>query len=191
VALARCYGGEGGHDTFADLRAQPLGPSALGWLAYADGELLLDDDPGASFAHYDRAIAFGSASGNRYLEGVARISSGALRSRVGDIDAARQAFVATINYWRRLGASTYQITTLRNLAVLLQRMDQPDAAARLLGFLTAQLVPTYGAEAARLEEVEAWAQRRLGRDAFDERVADGQARSLAAIEDRMLATLAV
>lgn len=191
VLLARCYAGEKGRETFADLRAQPLGPSALGWLSYAEGELLLDDDPAASFGHYDRAISFAVASGNRYLEGVARISSCSLRARAGDVDNARRAFAETIHFWRRLSATTHQVTTLRNLAVLLRRIDRPDAAAALLGFLAGHPVPTYGAEAARLQEVESWTRERLSSDELDEGLSDGRTRSLAAIEDGVLAVLAV
>lgn len=188
VALARCYAGRGRLDDFDDLRSMPLGPSALGWLSYADGELLLDDDPALSFAHFDRAIALAAGSGNRYLEGVARVSSCSLRARAGDAHEARQAFVLAIHFWRGLAATTHQVTTLRNLAVLVERLRKPEIAAELLGFLARQTVPTYGAEAARLDEVETWARQRLGGD-FTTRFAAGGARSLAATEDWVLTAL--
>ena len=81
---------------------------------------------------------------------------------------------------RQLADRTHQLTTLRNLAVLLERADEPDAAAELLGAVDRTDVPTYGEEAARLEAVRAWTHERLGADRA-RRLADlGSARDVSA-----------
>jgi len=145
-------------------RRDDLPPSARGWLAYTRGEVVAATDPERAFAAYDEALALAEAVGNRLLAGVALVSSCSLRARVGDVGRSLSSFAEAIRHWEELADRTHQLTTLRNLAVLLERADEPEAAAELLGAVDRTDVPTYGEESARLEAVRAWTHERLGAD---------------------------
>jgi hypothetical protein len=121
---------------------------------------------------------------------VALVSSCALRARAGDVAPAVRTFDTAIRHWQRLAATTHQLTTLRNLPVLLRRIDEPDLAAELVGLVQHDTVPTYGAEAHRLEEVREWASERLGAERFEKCFRRGQQRDRATVEDWALTELA-
>lgn len=161
-----------------------LAPSDLGWLAYAEGEVVLDRDPQRALPALDRAIALGDSVGNRFLAGAARLSACSLRSRCGDAAEALAAFAAVIDHWRRQGDLVHQLTTLRNLAVLLQRVDAAPEAAELLGAVdAATLSPTFGAEAARLTVVRDWVLTALGEAAAGRHLQAGATLDVAAAAD--------
>jgi hypothetical protein len=67
-----------------------------------------------------------------------------------------------IRLWNDYGEQTHQLTTLRNLAVLLRRLDLVEIAAELLGSVDAAQVVTYGDEFRRLEKVREWVSGELG-----------------------------
>jgi predicted ATPase/DNA-binding SARP family transcriptional activator len=146
-------------------RTPPPAPSDAGWLAYLDGEVLLDRDPDRALSQLDRAVALADSVGNRYLGGVARVSACSLRARVGIPGEAVGAFAAVIEHWRQEGACTHQLTTLRNLVVLLVRMGWAREAAELLGAVEHDAVaPTFGVEADRLADARRWSVEALGED---------------------------
>jgi predicted ATPase len=157
-----------------------LPPSARGWLAYTCGEVMAATDPEGAFTAYDDALAMAGDVGNRLLGGVALVSSCSLRARVGDVGRSLSTFAEAIRHWEELADRTHQLTTLRNLAVLLERADEPDAAAELLGAVDRTDVPTYGEEAARLEAVRAWTHARLGADRARRLAELGSARDISA-----------
>lgn len=191
VVLAQCYAGRSpGIDDLADIEPLELGPSTRGWLHYAYGEVLGDRDPARAFAEFERALTLARAGGNRLLEGVALVSSCALRARAGDVGEAVRTFDTAIRHWQRLAATTHQLTTLRNLPVLLRRIDEPGLAAELVGLVQHDAVPTYGAEAHRLADVRAWAWARLGADRFEECFHRGRQRDRTTVEDWVLTELA-
>jgi predicted ATPase/DNA-binding SARP family transcriptional activator len=185
VAMATAYSGRAGGEraAIADLdelaRRVDLPPSARGWLAYTTGELLAGLDDSAAFHAYDEALALAHTVGNRLLGGVALVSSCSLRARVGEVGLSLASFGEAIRQWEQLADNTHQLTTLRNLAVLLRRADAPEAAAELLGAVERTDVPTYGPEAERLEAVRAWAVDRLGPVAFEQRATAGSTRDIA------------
>jgi tetratricopeptide (TPR) repeat protein len=195
LACAEAYAGSPERADRALLTEHPpdaeLSPSDLGWLAYGEGEVVLDRDPQRALPALDRAIALGDSVGNRFLSGAARVSACSLRSRCGDAAEALAAFAAVIEHWRGQGDLVHQLTTLRNLAVLLQRVDAAPEAAELLGAVdAATLAPTFGAEAARLAVVRDWLVRRLGEtDALRRRQA-GAARTVSSAADVALDHLA-
>jgi hypothetical protein len=78
-----------------------------------------------------------------------------------------------------LGDHTHQLTTLRNLAVLLQRANAATAAAELLGTLERD-ESTYGDEAERLAAVRAWVVEQLGEEEFGTRAKAGRERNVPA-----------
>ena len=185
LALSAAYGGRfdeaeavlrGTRDTPPDT---PPAPSDQAWLAYVEGEITLDRDPDRALAVLDRAVVLADSVGNRYLGGVARVSACSLRARVGDAAEAIGAFAAVIDHWRRQGARTHQLTTLRNLVGLFARIGSARQAAELLGAVdNDKVAPTFGEEAARLAAVRRWAEESLGHDEAGRHLAAGAALSL-------------
>ena len=162
-----------------DIDRRELGPSDRGWLAYGEGEVVLDRDPAQALAALDRAITLADSVGNRYLGGVARVSACSLRARAGDPHEAVGAFTSVIEHWRGQSTLKHQLTTLRNLTVLLERMGAVSEAAELLGSVQGDAVaPSYGEEAARLEEVRSRLVRGLGHGEATRRLSAGAARSV-------------
>ena len=178
AALAHIYGGD--HDQARSVvdaiqHRADRAPTARGWVEYAHGELVADSDPLRSLGHLDRCAAFARAARNRYLEGTALISSTSLRSRVGDPDDALVQFRSVIRLWNDCGEQTHQLTTLRNLVVLLRRLGLAEIAAQLLGSVDAAGA-TYGDESRRLDEVREWVSAELGEQRTGELAAIGATR---------------
>ena len=189
LALAASYGGLANSDTAAELSALdelPLPPSGRGWVSYARGELCQGHEPHHALAHFDDALDAARAVDNRYLEGAAIVSSCSLRARVGDPHEALGTFGEAVRHWLHVANTTQQVTTLRNLAVLLQRTDAPEALADLLGTVDRSDVPTYGEEADRLNDARAWAATRLGTARFTELTAAGASRDITAAANHAL-----
>lgn len=164
-ALALIYGGgiDEARAVLDDLPARAdRSPTATAWIEYARGESCSGSDAVAALEHLERACRLAGSVRSRYLEGTALLSAAALRSRVGDPGEAVQTFRSVLRLWNDVGELNHQLTTLRNLVVLLRRLDRPEAAAELLGSTEAASAPTYGDEALRLDEVRAWARERLG-----------------------------
>ena len=162
-----------------ELDLRELAPSDRGWRCYAEGEVVLDRDPAFALAALNEAITLADAVGNRYLGGVARVSACSLRARAGDPDEAVHAFASVIEHWRGQSTLKHQLTTLRNLVVLLERVGAVPEAAELLGSVQGDAVaPTYGEEAARLAEVRARVVTALGHGEASRRLADGGRRSV-------------
>ena len=162
-----------------ELDRRELAPSDRGWLAYGEGEVVLDRDPDRALAALDEAITLADGVGNRYLGGVARVSACSLRARAGDPDEALGAFASVIEHWRGQSTLKHQLTTLRNLVVLLGRMGAIPEAAELLGSVQGDAVaPTYGEEATRLAEVRVRLVSALGHGEASRRLAAGGRRSV-------------
>ena len=192
AALAPCYGGQAiGPEAIADLPARLSDPSPTmrAWIAYTSGELIGDRAPDIALAHFQEAIGLARSVESRFAEGVALASACALQARAGDVPGALSQFAEVIERWAQLADNTHQLTTLRNLAVLLERAGVPEAAAELLGALERD-DSTYGEEAERLEEVREWARARLGDEVFATHVASGRERDVTAAAAWALEVLA-
>lgn len=171
--------------------ADGLSPSDAAWVAYAEGEALLDRDVERSLAALDRAVALADAVGNRYVAGVARVSQSSLRGRAADPRAAAASYGSVIAHWRRQGALTFQVTTLRNLVDLLRRVDACAQAAELLGTLEAGTgQPSFGAEAERLASARDHVRAAVGAAEYDRCHGRGAARSVDEAADLALGWLA-
>jgi predicted ATPase/DNA-binding SARP family transcriptional activator len=182
AALALRYGGASiGPEAIADLPARLSDPSPTmrAWVAYTNGELIGDADPEAALAYYREAIRLARSVASRLAEGVALVSACALQARAGDVPGALTQFAEVIDHWVQLADHTHQLTTLRNLAFLLQRAGAPEATAELLGALELD-DSTYGQEAERLGGVREWAHAQLGEGAFATRFAAGRNRDISA-----------
>ncbi|MGW6131707.1 BTAD domain-containing putative transcriptional regulator [Cellulomonas sp. NPDC055163] len=158
------------HRALLDASVSALSPTALGWFAYAEGEVDLDADPERAARSLGRAVELADAVGNRYLGGVARVSATSVQGRHGEARGALVAFEDVVVRWLERGDRTHLLTTLRNLVGLLLRLDAPDAAAELLGAVAgADVSATFGAEGERL----AHAHEQLAGALGDARLADG------------------
>lgn len=113
------------------------------------------------------AIEAADSAINRFLGGVARVSLSSLRARHGDTTASIHELADTIEHWQRRGMHAYLLTSLRNLVVLLDRLDQPSMAARLIGAVDgAACVPSFGTELEHLTAVENRTRDRIGTQRF-------------------------
>ena len=166
-ALAHGYRGDPdrGLETIAPLEASA--PTDRGWIAYTHAELLAAEQPHDAAVHLGAAIADADSVNNRFLAGVARVSLASLRAEHGDPANSVHDLTQAIEHWHRRGMHAYLLTSLRNLVVLLDRLDQPTLAATVIGAVdgTARL-PSFGAEQTRLAGVEEQTRRRLGDDAY-------------------------
>jgi predicted ATPase len=182
LALAAAYGGHPAPDAdaeLAELDHLPLSVSARGWVAYTRGELCQERDPQQALAHFDNALRGAREVNNRYLEGATIVSSCSLRARTGNPVDALGVFADAVNHWNRVANTPGQITTLRNLAVLFQRIEAPEPLAELLGAVDNTDTPTYGEEADRLDNARTWTSTTLGSARFNELTAVGATRNIA------------
>lgn len=180
IAIIEAYAGRH-DDAMAAIEAAepPPAPSDQAWLAYSAGEIVLDRDPAVALASLDRAVELADSVENRYVGGVARVSASSLRARTGEPADVLPAFATVITHWRRQGDMIFQLTTLRNLVVLLQRAGAAELAAELLGTVRQPgLVPTFGDEARRLDAAQQWVVGRLGHVETDRRMAHGAGRTI-------------
>jgi hypothetical protein len=136
------------------------------WATYMYGETLIDVDPTHATDLLLEALAAGRRTGDRYLTGVALTSAASVRTRHGDPRDAVPLFRDVLEHWRQLGDWTHQWTAMRNVVDLLVRTGRYREAAALHGALAARAgaVPTFGADAARMEQALGVLETRLGRD---------------------------
>ncbi|MDZ7678726.1 MAG: BTAD domain-containing putative transcriptional regulator [Acidimicrobiales bacterium] len=143
-------------------------PSLRAGYCYLEGEIRLDADPGAALAAFEQASEVAASVGNRFIEGVARVSIASLEARHGEPGEALAAFSEIIAHWRSSGDWAHMWTTLRNLLVLLERVAANEPAAVLLGAVetagTGALA--FGTDAQRLETTASSLRESLGREAF-------------------------
>jgi predicted ATPase/DNA-binding SARP family transcriptional activator len=176
-ALAALYGGDRGGaaelmTTHADAA---VAPTDRGWCAYVEAEVSSAEEPEVAAARFGQAIACADEVGNRFLGGVARVSLAALRAERGEPAASLADLLEVVGHWHECGAHSYLVTSLRNLAVLLQRLGEPEQAALVLGVVDEEArVPTYGEEAARLAQTATELERRLGTTAYSAAHAKGR-----------------
>ncbi|WP_421733521.1 BTAD domain-containing putative transcriptional regulator [Cellulomonas sp.] len=150
-------------------RFHDLGPTVLGNLAYASGEIEIEHRPAVALAHLERAATLAEQSGCTFLGGVARVSASSVRARHGDPAAAMAAFDEVVRWWLVRANRTHLVTTLRNLVDLLERVGADTAAAELWGAVVlGGGSVSFGAERARLDRARERLQSRLGADRFAE-----------------------
>jgi tetratricopeptide (TPR) repeat protein len=121
--------------------------SVRAWAEYGVGEAILDDDPPAAIAHFDRAVAIGRAVQSRYVVSMATVSAMSLQARHGELDAAVERFAEVIARLDRIGDRPHLLTVLRNLLVLLRRLGADEEVAWLAGVVDDPRHPSFGDEA--------------------------------------------
>jgi predicted ATPase/DNA-binding SARP family transcriptional activator len=132
AALATAYAG----DLDEARRLNDLGladarsPSMRSWGAYVAGEIdslaARHDD---AEQRYLEAIECARASGATFLHSVATVGLLAVRGRGPQPHEALAGYRETVDYFARTGNWTHLWATLRNLAELLRRLDDPEPAA--------------------------------------------------------------
>jgi predicted ATPase/DNA-binding SARP family transcriptional activator len=152
-------------------------PSMIAWASYTEAEALLDLDPDRAAALLGRAADLAATVGNRYLDGVARISAASLEARHGDPVAALRRFRNVLALWHEAGGWTQLWTAMRWVIDLLTRLHADHDAAILYGAVTSSPTasPAYGADAERLAATVDSLTRRLGADRLAAAMEDGAA----------------
>ncbi len=132
-ALALAYGGDLDEAQRLLARAPAAGcPTLHAWTEYVAGEIdALRGRSEEAEAHYLRAIDLARTSGATFVAGIAGVGLQSTRISAGRIDDALRGYLEVIEYFDRTGNWTHQWATLRNLADLLRRLDDPEPAARI------------------------------------------------------------
>ncbi len=159
------------------------------WALYSNGEALLDTDPDGAATLLEQAIAAARRVDRRFIEGVALVSLASTCGRHGEPRRALRLFRDTIVLWRSLAVHTQQLTTLRNLVELFERMGADTTAAVLHGAVTADPTPSFGVEAARLAAARERLEVRLGTVAARSAAERGRRLGPAEVVDEALASL--
>ncbi|MDP8977876.1 MAG: winged helix-turn-helix domain-containing protein [Actinomycetota bacterium] len=137
-------------------------PTMRAFAHYSRGEALLELRPREAAAALEEAVRLAREVDNALIWGVSLVSLASLRGRLGETQEALRQFRQIIAHWRRLGDHTHQLTTLRNLVVLLAETGTDEPAAVLYGAVTAGVTPSFGLEAQRLDEAWTQLETRLG-----------------------------
>ncbi|MCD9625682.1 AfsR/SARP family transcriptional regulator [Rhabdothermincola salaria] len=157
--------------------APRAGAVPASWCWYAAGECLLDAEPMVARGHLQRAVELARAGGATFVEGVAGASLASLDARSGDTTAAVGHYRWLLPLWLRAGVRSPLRTMLRTVTELLCQQGFDDAAARLLGVVTAPGAghEVVGDDDVRLRTVRATLERRMGRAQLEIRLEEGRA----------------
>ncbi len=187
MVVALAYGGErdAAHRERAELDRRfakgAVSPTMQSWMAYVQGETVLEDDPATASVAFNRAIDLADAAGSTYVGGVARVSAITLRSRTAATPDVLPMYADVIERWLDAGSWSYLLTTMRNLVPTLTELGEYTVAVQALGAVTRpEQTPTYGVERKRLSAAEATLRDKLGDADFAHHRALGSARDLAA-----------
>jgi predicted ATPase len=107
-------------------------PTDLASAWTARGFATRDDDVAAldAFASADRLAR---SAGNRWMSAFARTEASSLRVRLGDLDRGCAGLADTVDAWYRAGEWAQQWLTLSRCMFALERLEQYELAAELLG----------------------------------------------------------
>jgi predicted ATPase/DNA-binding SARP family transcriptional activator len=184
VTLAGCYAGEPVEGVLAEtLRtaAASQSPTARAMALFVEGEVRADSDPDRAMAALEESRRVAEQVRNRFVGGLAMTSAISLRARHGEPGpAAYRLFAEAVAHWRVTGNRTLQLTTLRNLVILLVRAGADVAAVELAAAIAARtdIHTTYGEEARRLRDAAGTARSRLPERVSGEATTRGSARTL-------------
>jgi len=131
AALASAYAGQLERATeLSDRGARgATSPTMLAWAAYVRGEILTaGGDRTAAGPHYTEAIELARRSGARFVEGVAAVGLQGSLAEAGQLDDALRGYREVVEYFARTGNWPHLGEALRNLARLLDSLDDPAGA---------------------------------------------------------------
>jgi tetratricopeptide (TPR) repeat protein len=133
AALARAYGARLGEARV--LNSEVAGatcPSVLAFHHYVAGEIdNLEHAWTAAELHYEEALRLSELSGAAFIHALTKVGLVSVHAASGDTQAALRGYGELIDYWATTGGWTQQWTTLRNLADLLDQLEDHDCAAML------------------------------------------------------------
>ncbi|HSJ43807.1 MAG TPA: BTAD domain-containing putative transcriptional regulator [Euzebyales bacterium] len=191
-ALAHAYRGETDAAVAEAERLLEAGqranaPTTIAWAAYGLAETLVETDPQRALSLAEDALARSRALDDRFLTGVALVTTASLLARHGDAARAVPLFRETVDRWHRAGNWTQQWVTTRSIVGMLLRLRADEDAAVLLGVLSTRTTAAepYGADARRLAEAAEELGGRLGA----ERLAAARARGAAMDDDAAIVWL--
>lgn len=131
AALAAAYAGDldDARNLNERLAAIADSPTIAAFHSYVAGEV----DAVAGLAEraereYERSVTLAVESGATFVEGIASVGLQTLRASAGRVDDALGGYQDLIDYWDRTSGWVQQWTTLRNLARLLDSLDDPETA---------------------------------------------------------------
>lgn len=193
--LAHTYRGDGASaaveaDALLVAARNSRNDTVLAYALYSQGEALLETDPDAARSHLEGAIEAARRVEGRAAAGIAMVSLASLHGRTGEEERAIDLFAEVISHWRRLGDWTHQLTTLRNLVELLVRVGADESAALLHGAVRDAAPPSFGDEAARMDDAWAQLEERLGPDTAADLANRGRQLRSPEVVDTALAILA-
>jgi tetratricopeptide (TPR) repeat protein len=134
AALAAAYEGDLDRAEVlnARLAAVASSPTLRALHAYVAGEI---DNAAGQYGpaeeHYRRAITLSRVAGASFIDGIASVGLVTVQAAAGRITEALQGYRRLLGYWERTGSWLQQWTTLRNLAGLLHRLGDHEAALLL------------------------------------------------------------
>jgi predicted ATPase/DNA-binding SARP family transcriptional activator len=107
-------------------------PSGESWRAYVTAEIeSAAGNHELAERHYLRAIELARRSGATFLVGVEAVGLQAVRAAAGRVPEALRGYRDVVDYFARTGNWIHLWTALRNLAQLLRRLGDAEAAAAL------------------------------------------------------------
>jgi predicted ATPase/DNA-binding SARP family transcriptional activator len=134
AALATAYAGDlsRARELNRAVLAAARSPSGRSWAHYVEAEIdSLDGRVSDAEANYRHAIELAQWSGATFLVGVAAVGLQSVRVAAGRITEALVGYRRVVDYFAATGNWTHLWTTLRNLADLLDRLDDPAPASLL------------------------------------------------------------
>lgn len=191
-ALAQAYRGEvdvavAEAERLLEAGRRANAPTTVAWAAYSLAETLVEADPQRALPLAEDALARSRALDDRFLTGVALVTTASLRARHGEAARALPLFREVVDRWHRAGNWTQQWVAARSIVGMLARLGADEDAAVLHGVLSTRTTAPepYGADAQRLADAADELGRRLGA----ERLAAARARGAAMDDDAAIAWL--
>lgn len=134
AALAATYAGrlDTARAVNARMAAVASSPTLRAFTAYVAGEIdSAGGNPTAAEDQYTRAIDLARSSGATFIVAIASVGRLTVLADAGRVDEALRGYLEVVDYFSRTGNWPHLWTTLRNLADLLQRLDDSPAAELL------------------------------------------------------------
>lgn len=149
--------------------ARAAGRASQAFARYAQGECRIDREPERALTLAAEAVELARACSAWFVEGVARVTVASIAARHREAPAALPTFADLIHHWHRSGSWIQLWTTLRNLAVLLVRLEADEPAVVIVAAADRDQPASavFGAESHRFDEALATARQRLGHQRFD------------------------